>query len=225
MNKYLEIIPKGEAKDIPSPYEFRGMTAKEAQEKLIEQFEGKPYVTYALARLIVPIRRWPEYCDADYTYYDYERDCQEFISLLNEYIDTVVDAYKVIPTEGTSKGLLQYYQQFAKTGMRWVASYLDTLVDIHPNISIRNQAMIVMLITKFMPPYLFCSAKEQDKKHCPSCQNGHEVFIGDTWENMKNRIEKQLEITWDQENDPKNIVGRLYNVATTIVDDYHNLHD
>ena len=99
MNKYLEIIPKGEPKDIPSPYEFRGMTVVEAQEKLIEQFEGKPYVTYALARLIVPIRRWPEYCDANYTYYDYERDCQEFISLLNEYIDTVVDAYKVIHTE------------------------------------------------------------------------------------------------------------------------------
>ena len=40
---------------------------------------------------------------------------------------------------------------------------------------------------------------------------------------MKDRIEKTLEITWDQDKDPKNVVRRLYNVAIMIVDEYHQI--
>ena len=226
MKKYLEIIPVGELKEVPEPLEFRKMSAVQAQEKLKEQFEGKPYITYELARLLVPLRRWPEYSDEDYTFYDYERDCKDFISLLSEYIDTVVDAYKIKPITGRREDVLKYYENHAQKGMRWIASYLDTLVDIHPNITIRNQALTVMLITKFMPPYFYCPSKTY-KSNCWNSYNsegvGTDWFVGDTWQNMKDRIEKTLEITWDQDKDPKNVVRRLYNVAIMIVDEYHQI--
>lgn len=226
MNKWTELIPVEEDSPIPSALEFRDMTTVQAQQKLKEQFVGKPYVTYELARLLVPLRRWPDKVDDDYSFYDYQTDCKEFISLLSEYVDTVVDAYLIKPTTGSHSEILKHYEDHAQKGMRWIASYLDTLVDIHPNITIRNQALTVMLITKFMPPYFYCPSIT----HKSNCWNtystegvGTDWFVGDTWQNMKDRIEKTLEITWDQDKDPKNVVRRLYNCAIRIVDEYHQI--